>query len=218
METAVIFEIEERAGWVGGVKSIVVGTNDAASGRVVEETAVGVIIVSNQNGFDCLCCVGIGSVGGVDTFDIGGGEERNEFTVVGFDAVHFKVWSGFGSVFTFNGKVVGELDGVAYAVVPEFGWEKIFRHVVAGNIANVFPIGFGEAVFVLSIGCGAGDVGTSLELVLDVITDEFEVTISNHGGGISAKVNNELREGKGDGMVMHVLEGIYVFVARFAVD
>ena len=99
--------------------------------------------------------MGIGGVGGVDTFYIGGGEERNEFTVVRFDAVHFKVWSGFGSVFAFNGKVVGELDGVSYAVVPEFGWEKVFRHVVAGNVADVFSIGFREAIFVLSIGGGA---------------------------------------------------------------
>jgi len=155
LETAVIFEIEKRAGWMRGVKSIVVGTNDAASGRVVEDTAVGVVIVSNENGFVCLRSVGIGSVGGVYTFDIGGGEERNEFTVVRIDAVHFKVWSGFLSVFAFNGKVVGELDGVAYAVVPEFGWKKVFRHVVAGNVADVFPIGFREAIFVLSIGGGA---------------------------------------------------------------
>ena len=32
---------------MGWIKSIVVGTNDAASGRIVEETAIGVVIVSN---------------------------------------------------------------------------------------------------------------------------------------------------------------------------
>ena len=155
METAIIFEIEEWAGWMRGVKCIVVGTNDAASGWVVEDTAVRVVVISNENGFDCLCSVGIGSVGGVYTFDIGGGEERNEFTVVRFDAVHLKVWSCFLAVFAFNGKVVRELDGVAYAVVPKFGWKEVFSHVIAGNVAYIFPVGFRESIFVLSIGGGA---------------------------------------------------------------
>jgi len=53
--------------------------------------------------------------------------------------------------------------------------------------------------------------------MFDMVTNEFEVSISDHGGGISAKVNNKLREGKGNGMVLHVLEGIDIFVTGFAV-
>ena len=47
------------------------------------------------------------------------------------------------------------MEGVADTVVPEFGWEKVFCHIVVGNVADVFPIGFREAIFVLSFGCGA---------------------------------------------------------------
>ena len=100
--------------------------------------------------------------------------------VVWFDAVHFEVWSCFGPVFAFDGKVVGELDSVADAVVPEFGWEKVFCHVIAGNVTDVFPIGLRESIFVLSIGGGAGNVGSSLELLFDVVANEFEVPIGNH--------------------------------------
>ena len=50
-----------------------------------------------------------------------------------------------------------------------------------------------------------------------MVTDELEVSIGNHGGGIAAEINNKLREGKGNGMVLHVLEGIDIFVTGFAV-
>jgi len=50
-----------------------------------------------------------------------------------------------------------------------------------------------------------------------MVTNKFEVSIDDHGGGIAAKIDNKLREGKGNGMVLHVLEGIYIFVTGFAV-
>jgi len=54
--------------------------------------------------------------------------------------------------------------------------------------------------------------------MFDVVTNEFEVTIGDHGGGISAKVNDKLRECEGNGVILHVFQWIDIFVAGFAVD
>lgn len=40
---------------MGGIESVIVGADDTAGGRIVEEPAVGVIIVADEDGFDCLC-------------------------------------------------------------------------------------------------------------------------------------------------------------------
>jgi len=53
-EIAVVGKAKERAGGMGSVKAIVAGAEEAFGGRVVEEFAIGLIIVADDDGLDGL--------------------------------------------------------------------------------------------------------------------------------------------------------------------
>ena len=57
------------------------------------------------------------------------------------------------------------MDGVSQGEEPELLWEEVLGHVVSGDVAYVFSIGFGETILVLSFGWGAGDLCCGVEEV-----------------------------------------------------
>ena len=64
-----------------------------------------------------------------------------------------------------NGEVIGYLDCVPESEEPELLWEEVFCHVVLGDVADVFPVCFGETILVLSFCWGTGDLCGWVEIV-----------------------------------------------------
>ncbi len=164
---------------MGRVKDIVTGCNIAGGEGIVEETTIGLFVVTNEDRLDGLGVESVVGIAGKDLFHMGDTEERDEFSPIRFGAIDFEVWSGCFAVVEADWHVVCYLDGILDCEEPELHWEVVFGEVVACNVADVFPVGFGKAVLILAFTWGAGcDGKVFIKEFFDNATDEFEVSIS----------------------------------------
>ena len=124
---------------------------------------------------------GVVSIVGEDSFDMSYTKKWYEFAPVGFDTVGFEVRGGDRAIIEEDGHVVGDLDGILNAEVPEFHGAVVFGEVVSGDVAEVFPVGFSKAVFILAVtrsSCCEGEV--VIEELGNFAADKFEVAVCEH--------------------------------------
>ena len=76
--------------------------------------------------------------------------------------------------------VIAQLDSVRDCKEPKFGREAFISHIVSGDVADLLPVAFTKSILTLFTAGHTCNLGAGFEKIIDGVTDEAKVAISDH--------------------------------------